>query len=102
MKEIEIKGFTFRIKKMNALDLLSLRSQISFDNINVAKDTYSVFLKNIEVKVKDEWIQVLQGNNFYPAELENDIDMMSELTQFMMEYLKDVFHLSNTSNKETK
>lgn len=97
MKEFEIKGNIYRIKKMNAIELLALRSQIDFDNIENAQKFYETILEKFEVKIKDEWIVVKQGSNYYPNGIEDDIEVISELITQMMNYLKEVFLKSSKS-----
>ena len=102
MNEIVVNNFTYRIKQMNAIELLALRSQLSFDSFDNAKHTYEVLLSYLEVNVKNQWLQVKQGNNYYPHNIENDIDSIQTLIQHITNYLKEVFHLSNASKTETE
>ena len=97
MDEFEVKGLTFRIKKMNAIETLAMQSQISFDSMDETVKCYNTILERIEVKVKDQWIQVKQGNQFYPAELENDVQMTEAIIKQMIAYLKSVFQKSDAS-----
>lgn len=97
MKEFELKGNVYRIKKMNAIELLALRSQISFDDLSSAQKFYEEILEDFEVQIKNNWIKVKQGNNYYPDGIENDIEVISELITKMMDYLKEVFLKSSKS-----
>ena len=102
MEEFKVKDFTFRLKKMNAIDLLALRSQISFDSFENAQQLYNTILERVEVKVKDDWIQVKQGNNYYPASIEEDVDAIETIISEVMTYLKKVFQKSNASKTQTE
>lgn len=97
MDEFKVKDFVYRIKKMNAIELLALQSQIGFSNMQAAKDCYNIMLENIEVKVKDVFLPVKEeGKNIYlPNDIENDIESVQELIKHMIEYLKEVFSKSN-------
>ena len=97
MTEFTEQGFEFRIKKMNALELLALQSQINFDSMSQAMKTYNTMLEYVEVKVKDQWIQVKQGDNYYPATLVDDLTLMQNILKHMIEYVKSLFHSSNES-----
>lgn len=98
MKEFTIKDFTFRIKKMNAVELLALRSQISFDSFESTQNAYNTLLTKCEVKVKDAWIQVKQNNDFYPAGVEDDVEVIEGIIKEIISYVKEVFQKSNASN----
>lgn len=103
MEEFEINGNTFRIKKMNAIELLALRDQIVFDDFDSSEKAYLEILSKIEVKIKeDQWLQVRQGNNFYPIGIEDDIVSIEALVLKVIGYLKEVFRKSNSSKKETE
>lgn len=93
MEEIQIKENTFRIKPMNAIELLALRSQISFDDFEQATKLYSLLLEKLEVKLNDQWLPVKEkGKNiFYPNGLENNMDLVNKLLDYFLEYLKSVF-----------
>lgn len=95
--EFEIKGNVYRIKKMNAIELLALRSQISFEDLTSAEKFYNEILEKFEVKLKDNWLQVKNGNDYFPAGIEDDLDVISELISKMMEYLREVFIKSSKS-----
>lgn len=102
MNEFVVKDFTFRIKRMNAIELLAIKSVIAFDNIKDLIETYSYLLEKIEVKVKDSWLQVKQGNNFYPAAIETDVEIIDSLITHILQYIKSVFTKSNGSNASQK
>lgn len=97
MENFTINDNEYRIKRMNAIELLALRSQISFDNYEETKNFYNLLLEKFEVKCGKEWLQVKDGENYYPAGIENDIELIDTLIAKMMEYLKSVFQKSNAS-----
>ena len=75
-----IKDNEYRIKKMNAIEILALKSQIDFSTVESTIKCYSTILERIEVKVKDQWIPVKDKDNYYPAELENDSNFITQET----------------------
>lgn len=85
----------YRIKQMNAIELLALRSQIDFNNYESSLKLYNILLEKVEVKAGDRWIQVKDGNVFVPAGIENDFKTVEALIEFVLEYLKSVFMKSN-------
>lgn len=96
-KEIKIGEHEFRIKKMNAIDTLAIQSQISFKNAKQSKLFYSQVLERIEVKCKDQWIPVKEEDKevYFPAGIEDDLDLVQQLIGFFMLWIKDVFQKSN-------
>lgn len=102
MEEFTLQDYTFRIKKMNALELMALRDQIGFDSYDASLHTYNIILENVEVKVKTDWIQVKQKENFYPAGLEENVKLVSDICMNMIQYIKEVFTKSISSDKETE
>ena len=93
----------FRVKKMNAIQLLALRSQIDFDNYKKIEKLYTLMLSNIEVEFDGQWLPVIEENkngkiNYYPANIEENVQAIDELIQyFMKEVLMPVFTSSNAS-----
>ena len=65
MENLIVNEKEFRIKKMNAVELLALRSQIDFEDYNSTKTLYNTLLENMEVKINEKWLPVKEGNNFY-------------------------------------
>lgn len=99
--EITIKNFKFRIKKMNVIELMAIRSTMNFDDVDKLQKTYGNMLERIELNVQDDkWIQVKQGNDFYPSSLETDIELTQELITFFLAYLKEVFQKSSASSSQ--
>ena len=95
MENFVINEHEYRIKKMNAIEMLALRSQIAFDNFEDTMNFYNLLLEKIEVKCGDKWLQVKDGENYYPAGIEEDVDTVDELIGKAVEYLKSVFRKSN-------
>ena len=95
MENFVINEHEYRIKKMNAIEMLALRSQIAFDNFEDTMNFYNLLLEKVEVKCGDKWLQVKDGENYYPAGIEEDIDTVDELIGKAVEYLKSVFRKSN-------
>ena len=98
-KEFRIKSYDgeFRIKKMNAIELLGIRSQIDFDNLDSAIEFFKIALEHIEV---NDWVPVKMKNRevYLPDGLENDVMAVNELTNyFTKEFLMPVFLKSSES-----
>ena len=95
MENFVINEHEYRIKKMNAIEMLALRSQIAFDNFEDTMNFYNLLLEKVEVKCGDKWLQVKDGENYYPVGIEEDVDTVDELIGKAVEYLKSVFRKSN-------
>ena len=95
MENFVINEHEYRIKKMNAIEMLALRSQIAFDNFEDTMNFYNLLLEKVEVKCGDKWLQVKDGENYYHAGIEEDVDTVDELIGKAVEYLKSVFRKSN-------
>ena len=106
MKEFTITGYPnmFRPKKMNAIELLALRSQIDFDSFEATQHLYELILNNIEVEFNGQWLPVREVNrnknvDYYPNGIDENVDAISELIKyFMKEVLTPVFTKSAVSN----
>lgn len=100
MKEFNIKSRNelFRIKDIAPTTLLALRSTIDFDSLELTDKLYSFILENIEVNIKNSWLNV-KGKGmqiYYPSDLATDLTSLDELIQyFLAEYLKPLFTKSN-------
>ena len=85
--EFTIKGYEnlFRIKKMNAIEVLALRSQIDFENFDKAFEAYMTILEKLEVKVADSWVPVKEkGKNVYfPMGIEDNLPAIEELLNYL-------------------
>ena len=97
MENFTLNNNEFRIKKMNAIEVLAMRTQISFDTLEETMKFYNMLLEKVEVKCADKWIQVKDGENYYPAGIEDDIQVIDEIIKHVMDYLKTVFQKSNAS-----
>lgn len=100
MENLIVNEKEFKIKKMNAVELLALRSQIDFEDYNTTKNLYNILLENMEVKINEKWLPVKEGNNFYPKSIEDDVEAIDKLIQYFMNYLKELFIKSSGSNTE--
>lgn len=103
MNEFKIKSsdFDFRVKKMNAIEVLAVRSNINNKTVEASMKSFKAILECIEVRCDDSWIPAkMQGREVYfPDGLENDVNAVNELLgYFMGTYLKSVFQKSNESN----
>lgn len=92
----------YRIKQMNAIELMALRSQIDFDDYNNVVRMYETLLEKIEVNVNDRWLPVKTPNSniYVPSGIENNLEVVEQLITNIMSYLKSVFMKSNASKKE--
>ena len=90
----------FRIKKMNAIQTLAIRSQIDFDNVKAAEKFFKLALENIEVEIAGSWLPVKTENRevYLPDGIENDLEAGTALTTyFTKDYLMPVFTKSSES-----
>ena len=92
----EIKSYPnkFRVKKINALELMALRTQIDFSNIEQNIKTYSYILEHLEVEISRVWSPVKEVGKdvFLPMGLEDNVDAMNELiTWFLLNVIKKAF-----------
>ena len=91
----------FRIKPMNAIETLAIRTQISLKDMRSAMKFYTTILEHIEVEIGGKWLPVkTEGREiYYPDGIENDVAAVDELMQyFTKEYLEPVF----TKSRESK
>lgn len=97
MKDLNIGNNIFRIKKMNAIEVLSLQSSMSMQNFKDILGSYKTMLEKIEVKFKDNWLPVKEEGKeiYYPAGIEDRISDIEKLIVYFMEFLKEVFPKSN-------
>ena len=96
MNEFKIEGYeyTFRVKKMNAIEVMAMQTQFGSDTFDDAVSMFSTILEYIEVQCNDKWLPVkTKGMNvYYPPEVEHDIVLCRKLiSKFGDEYLKPVF-----------
>lgn len=102
MNEFSIKSsdLTFRIKHMNAIEILAMRTQFSNESLESTITSFKTILENIEVKCDEKWIPAkIKGREVYfPDGLENDINVVNDLiSYFIGTFLKSVFQKSNAS-----
>lgn len=97
MKEKTIKENVYRIKKMNAIETLALQSSISFDSIKDIMKSYKDVLERVEVKFNNNWLPVKEEGKevYYPAGIEDNLEELKEVIKFFLDYIKEVFQLSN-------
>lgn len=103
MNEFKIKSsdLDFRVKKMNAIEILAVRANIGNRTVEESMKSFKTILECIEVRCDNSWIPAkMQGREVYfPDGLENDVNIINELLgYFMGTYLKAVFQKSNESN----
>ena len=101
MEEFKLKEREqiFRIKQMNAIEVFSLRAVMGYSNFKESMDTVNALLERVEVKFGEKWLPVKDGNNYYPAGIENDYPAIEELIFKVNDYLKSVFQKSRESKK---
>lgn len=94
---IESYENSFRIKKMNAIEVLALRSQIDFENFDKAFDAYVTILEKLEVKIADSWVPVKEKGRevYFPMGIENNLKAIQELLNyFTYKYFLPLFKKS--------
>lgn len=98
---IDDYSYDFRIKPMNAIDLLAIRTENAMmKNAESAASFYATILSKIEVKCNDNWLSCYQDGVFLPAELSENTDLVMSLIEFFMNsYLKPAFQKSNDSTE---
>lgn len=99
-EEFTIKALdqAFRIRKLNAIEIFALRSQIDFDNYKTTKDSVELMLENLEVKLGDNWLKVKDGDIYYPNGIEENYDAIDELVRVFLKKFRSVFQKSNVSS----
>lgn len=103
MNEFKIKSstFDFRVKNMNAIEILAMRTQLNNKTLDDAIKSFKSILECIEVKCDVTWIPAKMKDRevYFPDGLENDINVVNELLEYFMgTYLKSVFQKSSESN----
>lgn len=83
---LTINQFTFRIKPMNAIDALSFKVIANLRDFATTQAFFNTVLENVEVATADQWLAVkTKGRNtYYPAGIEDDGDMISQLIDFFV------------------
>lgn len=102
MDNLKIKSNEFRIRKMNAIEVISFRSLMDFKTLDGVSSFFKTVLENIEVKIGDEWLPVKEKNRevYYPNGIENDIKAIDKLLNYFQSYLGEVFTQSSTLKEE--
>lgn len=98
MEEFKIKENTFRVKQMNAIEMLAVKTQFNVDSVDQAIKFITVILERLEVKVKDTWFPCKEKGKeiYYPVGLQDDSETLSELmTEFFRRVIKPVFPKSD-------
>ena len=96
-KTIDIGTFTFRVKKMNAIEALALRTASDMKSVAGAKQFFTDVLERMEVQVGEKWLPVKQAdaNVYLPAGIEEDYTGVQALVEFFMkEFLTPFFEKS--------
>ena len=91
----------FRIKRMNAIETLAIRTNISTKTVDDTTRLFEDILERIEVQFEDDkWLPVkVKGQDaYFPAGIEEDYKAVDELIKFFtFEFLAKVFPKSNES-----
>lgn len=90
----------FRTKKMNAIEMLALQTQIDFDNMKTTMSLYNDILERLEYKSGEIWLPVKEPDKdiYYPAGIEDDVLAIQDLiSTFMNNFFKPAFQNSNES-----
>lgn len=96
-KTITHNGNTYRIKKMNAIEALALRSASDMKTVATAKQFFIDVLERLEVQVGEKWLPVKQANTnvYLPSGIEDDFTAIQTLVEFFMkEFLTPFFKKS--------
>ena len=105
MEELKLNGMTYRIKKMNAIETLALRSQYRADaTYEETANFYNTVLERMEVNAGKEWLPVKTPGKdiYYPNGIENDIAVIEKLILHFVQHITEVFQKSNESKQKTK
>lgn len=91
-----MKDYLFRPKVMRAVEINAIGMTMDLDDINATIKTYDFCLEHIEVNIKDNWLPVKKGNDYWPATIENDVVAVKELvTWFLQNVVFKVFQNSS-------
>lgn len=96
-KTLEYKDNTYRIRKMNAIEALALRSASDMKSVAGAKQFFNDVLERLEVQAGEKWLPVKQvdTNVYLPAGIEDDFTGIQTLVEFFMkEFLTPFFEKS--------
>lgn len=86
-KTMEYNDNTYRIKKMNAIEALALRTASDMKSVAGAKQFFIDVLERMEVQVGEKWLPVKQQNTnvYLPDGIQDDFIGVQKLTEFFME-----------------
>lgn len=96
-KTLVYKDNTYRIRKMNAIEALALRSASDMKSVAGAKQFFNDVLERLEVQAGEKWLPVKQvdTNVYLPAGIEEDFAGIQTLVEFFMkEFLTPFFEKS--------
>ena len=95
-KEFKIDGYNnqFRFKNLNAIEILSLQTQIDFSNYEKSVKTFNMILENTEINLGDKWLPVKDKKDYYPVGIENDYKAIDKISKLFLEEIKSVFQKS--------
>lgn len=99
-QEFKVEGYeyVFRTANMNAVEILSFRTQINYDTFDNAMNMINTVLEHLEVQVDNSWLPVKVKNKkiYYPAEAETNVDLIEKLCNyFTNEFILPVFMKSD-------
>lgn len=100
METFKINEYTFRLKKMNAIDVLAIQTQVRMNSVENSRNFFKTALENIEVQVTDDkWLPVkMDGREIYnPEEVTENASLLNELISHFLTELEKVFQKSNES-----
>lgn len=95
---MEYNGFEYRVKKMNAIEALALKSATDLNTVDNSMTFFNNALERLEVKVADVWLPVKEKNkqSYMPNGIDNDIEGIQKLIEFFMnEFMKPFFKKSD-------
>ena len=86
-KTLVYKDNTYRIRKMNAIEALALRTASDMKSVAGAKQFFTDVLERMEVQVGEKWLPVKQENTnvYLPDGIQYDFVGVQKLTEFFME-----------------
>lgn len=86
-KTLVYKDNTYRIRKMNAIEALALRTASDMKSVAGAKQFFTDVLERMEVQVGEKWLPVKQENTnvYLPDGIQDDFVGVQKLTEFFME-----------------
>lgn len=106
MFTIDGYNYEFRVKEMNAIEILALRTQLDFENVEDAQKFFNQALRRIEVKAGENWVPCFEMIDvdknigvYYPEELGKNPELtQSVIGYFMKNYIYPVFPKSSESS----